>query len=72
MSNQITVDALMQAAADGVLRALATHSSKATAPVSAADLVRAGFSVECQIRVGGIPRPYLNPQPEPPSPSSAG
>ena len=74
----ITVDDVVEAAAQGVLRALdARKAGQKIADkerIGTVGLVRSGFFVDFRIRCGGFPFPIeqieLNPQPIPPgSPS---
>jgi hypothetical protein len=72
----VTVEDIMEAATNGVLRALDARRAGgkgAAADVSdrsVAGLVRSGFNVDFYIRAGGYPGPWvqaaLNPQPLPP------
>jgi len=75
----VTIDDVIEAATNGVIRALdarkATQQGAVTevADVSTAGLVRSGFIVDVHIIAGGIPigprweaQAFLNPQPLPP------
>ena len=70
----ITLDDVVEAAAQGVVRALDARKSGQKIldkqPIGTAGLVRSGFFVDFRIRCGGYPFPVdqieLNPQPLPP------